>query len=78
MHARQAKASDMGAEREHHVWNNLVYLLLTQDYLLDNQIKEDWEKGGDRLGGGCDARRENERERRRPKRLKEKDRKNEN
>lgn len=45
----------MGAEREHRVWNNLVYLLLAiwsiscwQDYLLDNHIREDWEKRGER------------------------------
>lgn len=48
MHGRQARASDMGAEREHRVWNNLVYLLLAQDYLLDNHIREDWEKRGER------------------------------
>lgn len=67
MHARQAKASDTGTEREHRVWNNLVYLLLTQDYLLDNHIKKDLERRR------IETQRENvrRREREKPKRMNE-------
>lgn len=48
----QASTSDTGTEREHRVWNNLVYLLLTQDYLLDNRVKEDRERGGEKRDRG--------------------------
>lgn len=64
MRARQAEATDMGAEREHHVWNNLVYLLLTQDYLLDNHIKKtgrEKKRGGRCREKACEVKREGER-----------------
>jgi len=37
---KAGQGSDTGAEREHLVWDNLVFLLLIQDYLLDNQVKK--------------------------------------
>lgn len=66
----------MVAEREHHVWNILLHLLLAEDYLLDNHVKkkrkEDW---GAKRGGRERKRDMSGKERQRFKRLKEKERK---
>ena len=65
MRARQGKAGDIGAEREHHVWYDLVYLLLTQDYLQDNNMEKTRRKGE------TDGEKRLVRWREKPKRLKE-------